>query len=346
MEYLVDFAIKVMTDISSSKIQYFQRDGNLFIASEEGFAQLSLGLKTIPEQFQQWEQRTQDPEIQESKDAIQKWVGDKYNQKPQFHKKDQPYIEAIAFGPDDYTFTLEEIAKTAKNLGKLPDDGKIRMVTHASGYHSHKYGYAADGIDVWLNAARVMEREKYLDIARKKEESLINAFLKLSIPQGDRDLERAYHSYPLPNCTIMTPNTLVGIPRSGYFDYDRDRSGHWTNSTRLKQNYDEHNLGNILQLSRASSYEESPYGYFLQLNSHILTAKDIPSFKSEAATKIERLNTEVKVITDTLQSINPIVVRLNTKHNELCQKEIDWRKEMKQGRFSGGGGGMTMMQNC
>jgi hypothetical protein len=103
MGYAVDFVINVMKAISPSEPVLFQRDGSLYVASAEGFGQVTYGLRTRPEQIQSWEQRGQLPEIAESEDAIHKWVGD-YDNKPVFRKQDIPFFEAIAHGQDTDQF--------------------------------------------------------------------------------------------------------------------------------------------------------------------------------------------------------------------------------------------------
>src|SRR3989338_9535913 len=143
MLYAVDIIKDIMTKLSSSEPVLFQRDGYLYIASKEGFAQITKGLRTEPDERKKIEEQ---PNSSESKDVIVGWVDkDSRYRKPKFRKGEEKYLKPILFGTDDDSFSLKEITKIAEELAKLPDDGQIRMVKHSSSYHSHKYGYASDG---------------------------------------------------------------------------------------------------------------------------------------------------------------------------------------------------------
>lgn len=139
-EHALDIVTGIITAISDTKPIFFQRDGDLFVASEAGFGVLRNYLITR--------------EIQKSAEST----------------GTDKYIKAIRFSSDTRDYSLEDIANSAMQLSKLPDDGKIRIVSHSESYHSHKHGYAQDGLDVALQYAGEMNREKYLELFRQAEE--------------------------------------------------------------------------------------------------------------------------------------------------------------------------------
>ncbi|MBU1198274.1 MAG: hypothetical protein KKF46_05135 [Nanoarchaeota archaeon] len=330
MVYAVDFVLNVMKELSSTEPVLFQRDGLLYIASEQGFGQVTYGLRTRPEEIQSWENRGQSPEIAESEDAIHKWVGDKYNKKPDFKKGEKPYLKAICFGPDDNSFTLEEITKGAQELAKLKDDGKIRMVLHRSGYHSHKYGYAADGIDVWVQEARVMDRERYLEIIREKEDKIINRVEGIENVGERRDVGESYERLTFPDCVILTPNIMVGLPRSGRLHLHRDELDSWIKSTRLSINYSGSTKGSILYHQDMDTYDESPFGVSVKLNAKVLNASDVKEFDSKRQYLIERISKELIAVNSNMALAEEYVARLNAIHNKICAPNIEWSKDLRK----------------
>lgn len=204
--YAIDIVGEIIAKLGASKPAYFQRDGRLFIVSESGFGRLGSGLSTdaslldLPE-YRHKERPMDLEEVRASTDAVEELDSNfsGYHQKVKFAEGEERYIAPIWFRRDSQSFSLRDMVKTAGWLTKLPNDGKIRLINHSSRYHSHKYGYAADGEDVWLASARVMGREKYLDLFRKKED------LSLGV-----------------DCVIVTPNLRASFPAIVEVRYDSD----------------------------------------------------------------------------------------------------------------------------
>ncbi|MEK6913198.1 MAG: hypothetical protein AABW47_00820 [Nanoarchaeota archaeon] len=187
-DYAVDFVLNVMKKISTSNPILFQRDGALFIASKQGFGYVTPGLQTTPEEIQEWEKREQPREISESKEAIFRVKEDgEYSLK--FIEGEEAHISPILLSPDGDLFTLNDLYSSVEKLSKLEDDGKIRLINHDSGYHSHKCGYACDGVDVWLSSARVMDRNTYLELMRQNEKSLLEKLCELRVTEDDSRLK-------------------------------------------------------------------------------------------------------------------------------------------------------------
>lgn len=321
--HAVDFVLKVMGEISSSKPVLFQRDGSLYVASEEGFGQVTYGLRTEPENIQPWERRGQSPEITESVDGIK----ERSDGKLKFLDGEQKYLKAIAFGPDYVSFSLEEITADAQKLAGLPDDGKVRMICHSTRYHSHKFGYGADGIDVNVEIARVMDRNRYLELIREKEDKLIQAIEQMGETRSRRDISESYKQIKIPDGVIVTPYMIISLPRRGRLHSDTDRPDSWTLNTRLdgKEGFQEH-YGSILHHRVPSTYNESPFKVSVTLNAHNLENVD-------AGDKLlERIGAELNAVKSNIAIADSFVAKMNAAHNTGCALDIKENKSWKQRR--------------
>ncbi len=307
MAYAVDFLLSVMEGLGTSRPLLFQRDGSLYVASADGFASANYGLRTAPENIPEWEKMEQSPEILESLDATK-------------IDEEKPYLGAIAFGPDDYSFSLREMRETYLKLSGLPDDGKIRMVSHGNQYHSHKYGYAEDGIDVWVAEARVMDREKYLQLIRQREVKIIGKMEELRgmmLGGTGRNVYEAYHRLKFPNCIVLTNNIFVSLPRNGRFEPACD-VGSWGKDTRLCD-FRYHN-----DEIRAS--HESPYKLHLTLNTRKVAAAETESLVYALDEISESREKEMRALLSNMPEAHAFLERLNKIHNSIWLSEISSRK--------------------
>ncbi len=314
MTHAIDFVLNVVRKISSKEPVLFQRDGSLYIASAEGFGQATYGLSITPEEIQPWEKRRQLPEIVESHDAIEKWVGDSWYKKPKFLNVEQKYFKTIAFGPDSNSFSLEEITKTAQELAKLPDDGKIRMILHSSNYHSHKYGYAVDGIDVFVQQARVMGRDRYLELMREKENKILQDMESLA--ETKDNFNTRYQRLTFPDCVILTPYMLVSLPRSGR-DLHRDELAPWKQDTTLKISY-----------NNPSTYHESPFAVYITLNAQYLEIKDVERLTIVKDKVLEQINGGIRAVESNMNLAKNFIAGINAVHNKISAQDIKWKKSL------------------
>lgn len=316
MTHAIDFVLNVVKKISSREPVLFQRDGSLYVASAEGFGQVTYGLSTTPEEIQPWERREQLPEIAESQDAIEKLVGDLWNKKPKFLNGEQKYFKTIVFGPDSNSFSLEEITKTAQEFAKLPDDGKIRMILHSSNYHSHKHGYAADGIDVFVQQARVMSRDRYLELMREKENKILQDMECLAETKdkvGDK-----YQRLTFPDCVILTPYMLVSLPRGGRLDLRRRELDTWKQDTTLEISH-----------SGSSTYDESPFAVHITLNAQYLEIKNAERLTMIKDKVPEQINRELNAVASNMELAEKFIARINAVHNKISARDIKWKKGLR-----------------
>jgi hypothetical protein len=323
--YAVDFVINVMKELSPSEPVLFQRDGSLYVASSEGFGQVTYGLRTSPEKIESWEKRKQPSEILESEDVIREREGDEDDKGSYFKKGEEPFLKAIAFGTDTQRFCLEEMTGVAKKLTKLSDDGKIRMISHGNCYRSHKYGYANDGTDVWVQEARVMDRERYLELVREREDGLIQA-IELAGKSTDRgSMDESYRGLKLPDCVIITPYLKVSLPRSGRLHLHRSEADSWTSRTEMDLNYSGSTKGSILRHEDVNTYGESPFAVNLTLNAINLQEKNEEGFKSRGEDLVAVITKQLSAVTSSMPIAGKFIERMNAVHHEVCARNLSER---------------------
>jgi hypothetical protein len=333
MDYAVDIAIAIMNKIaerSGKAPVMFQRDSTLYIASPQGFAQVTVGVELEPRREERFTPKRENPIPTDAicrRDNVDKL---------RFIKGEKPYISAISYGPDTDAFTLEEIAKAAERMQELPDDGKIRMILHDSQYHSHKYGYAADGTDVWVQKANVMCREDYLTLVRgqeKKAAEELEALAENAAKIDDR--ERATKMYERllknsPDCIVLTQNMLVSLPRRGVLQLHRDEPDSWTMQTRLEENWNSHGHGGILHYRDVNTYDENLFAVNIVMNSREMRTATKESM-SEARTKIlQAQSKELDAVLASMEAVERYLGRLNRVHNIACAENLERRREMRR----------------
>ncbi len=335
MGHAVDFVLDVMQNISlkSSELVLFQRDRSLYVASADGFGQVTYGLPTRTGQIPDYRKEPL-PAIAESTDAFPKEASGR-SKKPKFISGEQPYFQAIAFGSDTNQFTLEDMTKAAEQLAELPDDGKIRMIDHDSSYHSHKHGYAADGIDVYVQDARVMDRNRYLELVREEEDKLVRAIGQVG-EVGNMDCK--YNNYELlkiPDVVIVTPYLMVSLPRKGRLHLHRDEPDSWTEQTYLKSNYSGSTMGSILHHNEVELSEEFPYQVYITINARKLQEQWKEGLEYSGKHLIDKISEQLFAITSSMPIAERFLGMLNGVHNKVCFGEIEqrknWRKKIPAG---------------
>ncbi len=325
MVYAVDFVLNVMKKLSSSEPVLFQRDGSLYIASAEGFGQVTYGLSTTSEITQSWGGRKQLPEVLESEDVLCKGVEDRYGKKPAFKEAfkegEAPFLKAIALGPYTYKFSLEEIIKAAKELAALPDDRKVRMISNTIGSQ-----------DVFISAARVMDRNRYLELVRGREDALIQAMEQVGETGESRGTYKVYRDLKVPDCAIVTPYLKVSLPRGGRLHLFRDESDSWTEETRMESHYSESTKGSILYHLDVNTSEESPFAINVTLNAKDLLDANVECLKSSGDKLVVKVSEQLSAVTSSIHIAQEFIDRMNAAHNKACAQNIEWRKSLRTKR--------------
>ncbi|MBN2142442.1 hypothetical protein JW711_03865 [Candidatus Woesearchaeota archaeon] len=326
MAYIVDFLIGTMKDLSSTKPVMFQRDGDLYVVSEAGFAKTNFGLATAPIEIKDWEKDKKQPaSIEESTDLILRWKEENWNQHPVYRKGEAHHLEHIAFGRDDDTFSLEEITASAKRLGELKDDGKIRMIRHISNYHSHKFGYACDGIDVWVESARKMDRERYLALLRQQEDFLMKRIERVQMSDA-RYREETYVQGIFPSGLIMTSELMVLLPRSGKLNPHTDSPESWNTHRHLGQYSD-----GIITTWSPDTRARDPFRIKVKLNAGEASSCSAEELGARLEEKSSALTRQLAALQKHAPEAEEIVSRLNALHCTLFKDQIEEHEKFLRG---------------
>jgi hypothetical protein len=336
MEFAVDVIHDVMRRISPSPPVMFQRDGYIHVASAAGLGLITLGVTTTPDYHDEWEnfqcRQVPSEEFLASQDAIQS-RSEKPWEKPiiNFVRGEGKYFAPLLFGPDDNSFSLEDIVKISETLGKIPDDGKIRMVGHSSGYHSHKYGYACDGIDVWLDSARVMDREKYLEMVRAKEKQILEGFqtmVKRENMGGGRLGSPEYANFKVPDAVIITPHLMAMFPRHGKLESHKPNT--WEPSTPLTLGSANNSREGFLLYNRPSSWDESPFTIHVVINKQDIKAQDSNTYLMQQAKLAQSLTRELGALNSVAPQIESFVRAYNDTHNAAFAENLESHRQIRR----------------
>ncbi len=314
MAYAVDFVLNVMKELSSDEPVMFQRDGSLFIASGQGFAQVTYGLQMFPDKIESWEERSQPPEIKESEDVIQRWRVDGTYKFPVLKKGEEPYIKAISLRSDESYFTLEDMIKGARELSELKDDGKIRMILH--GRYSNRYN------DLSVDVARVMDRKRYLEIIRDKEGKIIEQIESIGNAYRRRHGPDSYERLTFPDCVILTHYMIVSFPRFGKLDPDRIEPDSWAEGSMLLQKDIGSTKGSILDHERDNTSAQSPYGANITLNAQFFQAAYAKTFDDRCLGMSERISKELSAVRSNMDMAEEFAANINMIHNRVCADYI------------------------
>jgi len=321
----VDIVINLMRKLSSKEPVMFQRDSGFYVASEQGFGMVSWGL-SLRLRGKEWtgtEYAPEFPEMFESEDLIKIVKRNTRDAEMKFTKGEK-YLNPILFGNDSKTFTLMNLIDSAAQLQKLRDDGNIRMVEHGSGYHSHKYGYACDGIDVWVNNARVMKRDRYLELLKEREKEICKKLRDFVEPErwsGGKD----YSTMKFPDCTIITQNLMLNFPRAGCIDSFRENV--WGDETTFCPKWDSFNSGDILyHRQELSTHHESPFAARLHINSQYSNITDGKQYQNFRKSFTEGLNKELDAVQEIMPVAEEYILGLNLHHNMIRVAKKDNKK--------------------
>lgn len=290
MTHAVDFVIATMRKLSSSEPVFFERDRMLYVASAQGFGQLSYrALNTTS-----------------SEDAFRKDLIDDYEYGEHLALKNSeiPYFKLIVHGHNTASFTLGEMLTTAQALSALPDDQRIRIVSYGSSDHN------------FVQTARVMNREDYLASVRAKEEMVLTSLRhRGNCVQGDREFMRDfYRGQPLLDGMIVTPYIKVSLPRVGTFE--REGLDAWVDRTIMNINYD-----------LVDTRQESPFTVHLSLNARRLHGTTVQDLQSAGDDIVGKITQQMEAVTSSLSLAQPFLDKMNAVHNSVFADNIVDRKE-------------------
>jgi len=325
--YAIDVMVSTVSALSSHKQPVlFQRDGEFYAFTPYCFGKVSLGLATNENNPEKHKFVKEFPEILASENIILSKT-ERENEAAKFKKGERAYILPLVFNVDrGGESSLESMAVVFAKIKKLPDDKKIRMIAHDFQYHSHKHGYACDGTDIWLNSARVIDKEQYLDLMRAKEEEFFRAF-------GETDsrlLEYAYMQstdspqggkpVKIPDSVVVTPNIILTFPRPGVLNYhERDQS--WNSKTDFSGEH-------MPVYGGVSTYNKSPFSAHLILNRRIMQAQTPEELDKLTSEVIVKISEDFVGLREAMPQIESFLSRINNAHNSHFAKSVQRGEEI------------------
>ncbi len=324
MSYAVDAALNMMKNLSSSEPVLFQRDGHLFIASKDGFAQVNYSLQTKSDKG------TLLKELNKSTDAIAGREAEYIGADPIFIKGEERYFNAISYEKDDNSICFGDALVVAEKLAQLPEDGKVRMVQYDSSFDKNKYGYGCDGINLWVDSARVVDCQIYLELMREKEDKMYRRFEVLKETGLEKKLDnflKTELNLELPNCILMTPNIFVSFPvrmpspKEWYGGNGRKMRG----MELLPSTSERLSFRKIGQPKALYVNQESPFNIYVDLNKQYL---DKNSLAQSFLVLEERLRHEVNAIISAMPVSSKFLGKWNELHNSVCADKINESKKL------------------
>lgn len=329
--YAVDIVTKTLGDLSKSPVHVFQRDGIFFAASREGFGFLTLGLpiydicasEARADNFAK-EVFTNSADMLapiSKEDRARKFVSNDLAKR----------VRPLLFGGDEMNFSLEGLAKTAEAFDALPEKEEVFLVGHSSGYHSHKYGYACDGIDVWLAAGRTMKKDKFFEFMRRREDAVVEELGKY--PESTKQAyaqsgcQHSGQRFRLPNLGVLTPSLLVHLPRPAVIDH-HNPDKLWTSRTEFSVS----ELSNdFLDSNRVSYYQKSPFGISVVFNYLSADLTDPEKVSGTVLGYLDCQKANINALSMNLGSMREYIDRLNGVHNGVFKEEIKEHEKFLKG---------------
>jgi hypothetical protein len=322
MEHAIDLAINVLKKIedTESALPMFHRNGYLFVLGKKGFAQIRTDL--LPH----WEP-IRYPEREESDDAIALVTEEDRAQRARYTESEAQHFELIDLHSCSTAFTLKEMRDLERILSSV-DDGRIRMVETSSSHRSHMGGYGLDGIDVHVRSAQVMDRVRYLEIAREKEDFVMEQMQRVAdeleskiLPQGrvDSHLRDAYSTIRLPDAVIITEYLYVAFPRDGSLEPECSQVDMWDNDSPLGI---ASTTGSVLKYELLSGWSKKPFGIKIAVNNQQCRSDDADALHKDTARVLDGVGKYISAVTTGVDTncadeIGDYVRQLNRVHEAV-----------------------------
>ncbi|MBW3003155.1 hypothetical protein KY328_03535 [Candidatus Woesearchaeota archaeon] len=223
--------------------------------------------------------------------------------------------EIHRFGPLVYEYQpglcLSEVETIYLALNRLGNDGKVRLIRQSGEkrgdhYNEHTLYFPGD--------ARIMEREKYMELLRQREQEILEKIGKATATDL-RGVDVALYKCQFPDCAIITPDYIITFPRKGVLN--NSTCSEWSRSTRFNDfSWQER----ILRWRKPQVERESPYTATVKVNSR--ESSDIRDLSS----RLHALGETMDFIEHHLGPAREFVDEFNTLHNKVCAKDIARRK--------------------
>lgn len=305
MAFSLDAAVDVLKVLDRpimnghSGIFAFQKDYVLYLIGRKSVAMISEGVSCSPRAGHHDE-------------TLDAYICKPFEGEPgKIDESELRYFESLVRDFDGGGNTLQELLNLGKKIRKDSlDDGRILMLDHEEVYHSHKHGYAADGVDVYLTGARIMMRDEYFDLIRMHE---LRARKNLET-KTKRDAE-----FALPGVSVLTSNFLVSFPFPTKLRIDR--INRFKDSPIIS--------GDMFSFQKKVAWgDESPYSFNVMMfggATQYHSSEEFAQDYEDTSNMIEKLK---DCFTSSVQSV---INEANSAHNTMYAKEIEDRKSFREG---------------
>lgn len=342
--HVYDAVFDAVKRISGQEPVVFQRDGRIVVASEGGFGIVDYSLPVVFREKQFWETRRpedklKDPAEQYSRPVNLRVESPGWNATLVGDDPELRYFQPLIRHPEGEGECLEDITALVRSYRQLPSDGNVRLLAHSSTYHSHKWGYGGDGIDVVPEIGRVMPMEKFLELVVGAEEAIfanmdrqftaLKEMDQFDLPHNENIYGNQYNSgrINVPDGFVLTPNAFVSFIRKGSSpNFGLGNEASWGKRARLES-------AHPVKFRRPDSYQENPFRGTVIINSHKIDAKDADSYLAEQRRILEETAGELGQIEVPIRSMEPLLAKLNAGHNEAFAKRLEGMRRMREPRI-------------
>lgn len=189
--------------------------------------------------------------------------------------------------------------------------------------------YALDGIDVWVQEARVMDKEKYLRLIRKREDQLLQAIERLAVTESKQRLG-AYHRVRIPDCVVLTPYIKVSLPQEGSLHCHRSEPDSWNVDSPLNQHYSSREQGGILIQSHVATSQKDPFAVNVTMNAQELQGRTPEDLKRLSDETLQKVASQLQIVTSQMPLVQSFLDRINAAHNAICVEDIEFRERLRR----------------
>ena len=299
MVFSIDAAVESLRALDGLPEKYgvsaFQRNNHLHLVGRSAVAVLDYGIPCSPFESH-WDDLGYISEPSRMKSNV-------INNSGRILKSERRHFKPLILDSDGDNPTLDDVLKAGEIIyRKLPNDGKIRMISHSADHHSHKHGYASDGVDVSVADARVMVRQEYFDLMRMEE-------LKRRANFDEKPF--------LPGVVLITKHGLASFPfpiSLRQDDFKRD----WRNNSPVI-------VDRMIEFEKSPPLktDKSPYSFNVMLFSERQEFPSLEAFSKGYGDTLEELARLKDCYTP---SVKAIIDEVNSLHNLKYVERAEERK--------------------
>ncbi|MBS3174539.1 hypothetical protein J4440_01540 [Candidatus Woesearchaeota archaeon] len=307
---IVDFVSKFIKDISKESPVYFQRDNDLYIASEQAIGRLYHGLK----------QKGIENELKNDDSRIVNLISS-HDGEFIINNEDRRKLRELIF------LQPYEIPENTAKIREQINDEDIRLFFYAH-EDKRRFGYTFNGTTAYLENAYKMNIEKYLEKIREKERNILKKLEEIAERKPESNLDQwgknnfkqhqmeAYYKITLPGFHIITPNMEIQFPHG--FEEKTKSVGTWGETPKNPR----HEFSPRMFGYKKGNYSDSYYKLHIRTEDIFRFSFDKEQLlKNEAREWLAAYDKEFYKIISNFSDIQEILRILNKSYNMLNKSE-------------------------